>query len=372
MRRACYIFASLIPIAVVIIAVSLGFIKAPGARATASAAVCTPTGFMRDGIDLTAAVIDPVGTYSGTLDATGCNIGIYYSSGITAAVNNAEIFGANYFGIVNNGGNVTISNSRIHDIGESPFNGDQHGVGIYFADGSSAKGSITSNSVYRYQKGGIVVNGVGSSATIKHNSVLGLGPVNFIAQNGIEVGDGAQASVINNAVTGNSYTGSEGVSSGGILVFGGSCYASALTVKTSISKNILIGNDVGVFLSNLDVDPNNPNNCLPTTTATKITTSQNTIRNDSVNNTSGFGSPGSGYQAGVSDQGDFDQISANKICGKGYTPVPTPPPYLYRIDVTATNHAIVHSNTSCSKGDSTSSQAQTTTLRSEKQAAVFR
>jgi hypothetical protein len=162
MRKAFYILVTLVPIAVVIIAVSLGFTNARGARAAAHAVICTPTGFVRDTMDLTAAMINPLTTVSGTVDATGCNIGVYYSPGTTGSVNNAEIYGANYFGIVNNGGNVTISNSRIHDIGESPFNGTQHGVGIYFADASSATGSITNNSVYRYQKGGIVVNGVGS------------------------------------------------------------------------------------------------------------------------------------------------------------------------------------------------------------------
>jgi hypothetical protein len=312
---------------------------------------------MRDGMFLNAAMIGTPGTFTGTVNATGCNIGIYYK-GITATVNNSEIYGANYFGIVNNGGNVTISNSRIHDIGESPFNGTQHGVGIYFADASSATGSITNNSIYRYQKGGIVVNGVGSSATINRNTVLGLGPVDFIAQNGIEVGDGAKATVSNNAVTGNSYTGPNLASSGGILVFGGACYSSALTIGTRITNNTLIGNDVGVFLSNADLDTSN--NCVATKTPTRIFTNKNTIRNDSVNNTSGFGTAGSGYQAGVSDYGDYDQITYNKICGKGYTPVPTPPPYLYKIDTTGSRHPIVNHNTSCS-GDSTMSTPAATT-----------
>jgi len=111
------------------------------------------------------------------------------------------------------------------------------------------------------------------------------------------------------------------------------------------------------------IDTNNPNNCVAPTTPTKIFTNKNTIRNDSVNNTSGFG-PGAGYQAGVSDQGDYDQITYNKICGKGYTHV-TPPPYLYRIDTTGSNHPIVHNNTSCS-GDSTMSTQATTTSHANK------
>ena len=40
-----------------------------------ASATCTPTGFFRDGINLTAAQIG--GSVTGTLDATGCNIGAY-------------------------------------------------------------------------------------------------------------------------------------------------------------------------------------------------------------------------------------------------------------------------------------------------------
>src|ERR1700680_956963 len=269
MRKLFAIFAVLIPVLALVITASFAFRYSIGARA---AATCTPTGFYRDAINLTAAVIDPPGTFSGTLDATGCNIGVYYSPGAKGTINNAEIFGANYFGVVNNGGHVTITKSSVHDIGEKPFNGTEHGGAIYFADASSATGSITNNYITKYQKGGIVTNGVGTIATITHNIVIGLVPVNFIAQNDIEVGEGAKATVSNNTVTDNSYTGSNLASSGGILVFGGSCFSSALTIGTHITNNILLSNDVGVFLANLDAS------CIPTTTPTRILTQNNFIR----------------------------------------------------------------------------------------------
>src|ERR1700694_5966899 len=46
-----------------------------------SATNCTPTGFFRDNINMTAAVINPVGAVTGDVDATGCNIGVYYDHG---------------------------------------------------------------------------------------------------------------------------------------------------------------------------------------------------------------------------------------------------------------------------------------------------
>src|SRR4051812_37366334 len=45
-------------------------------------ATCTPTGYIRDSINMTAALINPVGTVSGDVDATGCNVGVYYDHGM--------------------------------------------------------------------------------------------------------------------------------------------------------------------------------------------------------------------------------------------------------------------------------------------------
>ena len=179
---------------------------------TAGAATCTPTGFVRDGINLTAAQIG--GTVSGSLDATGCDIGVYFATpgSVTAG---AEIFGARYFGVVNDGTSVTVEGASVHDIGNKPFDGTQHGVAIYFTNGGT--GTIDGNMVSAYQKGGIVVNGTNATsgaattAAITNNTVTGLGPVPFIAGNGIQVSRGAVAQVRGNAISDNFYTGEVGI-----------------------------------------------------------------------------------------------------------------------------------------------------------------
>ncbi len=343
MKRIFYVLAVLIPVAMVVGALSFSLLRINGTRA--SAASCTPTGFMRDSINLTAAlIVSPISpNVTGQINANGCNIGVYFGPGITGTVSNAEVFGANYYGVVNNGSNVKITTSRIHDIGENPLNGTQHGYGIYFTEDNPSKGTISKNVVWNYQKNGIVLRGVGSSATINTNTVIGQGPINYIAQNGIEVGIGAKASVTGNIVTGNSYSGTNNASSGGILIYGGSCYGGALSLGTKITKNIVVGNDVGVYLSNLDGA-----DCVPTFTPTNVVVSNNLVTYDAVNNISGNGD-GTGYQAGISDQGDNDQMKNNSICGLGYTPV-TPPPHLFFIDVTVTNSPTVSGNTSCLDG----------------------
>jgi hypothetical protein len=82
--------------------------------------------------------------------------------------------------------------------------------------------------------------------------------------------------------------------------------------------------------------------CNPPSTATRIVISGNRISDNAVENQSGWGD-GTGYEAGVSDSGRSDTIKKNTICGAGYRPV-GPPPHLYFIDTTFTNHPITVNN----------------------------
>jgi hypothetical protein len=175
-----------------------------------TSATCTPTGFVRDGINLTAAKIG--GTVTGTIDAAGCNIGAYNPT----SVSGANIFGANYFGVVVRGATANVTNSLVHDIGEAPLNGSQHGNAIAYIEGAS--GTISGNTVSSYQKNGITVSGAGTSASVLSNVVTGQGPVSYIAQNGIQISFGATAVVRGNTVSRNWYT-PTGTIACGLLVF---------------------------------------------------------------------------------------------------------------------------------------------------------
>lgn len=314
-----------------------------GTTTKTKAVGCTATGFFRDNINMTAAMINPA-SVTGVVNATGCNIGVYYGPGSTGQINNAEIYGANYFGVVANGDTDEISldilNSNIHDIGESPHNGTQHGIGIYwrafFAQGG-VTGRIVGNTVTAYQKGGIVVNGTGSQATIFDNTVTGDGHVTFIAMNGIQIGYGASASVMRNRVSDNSFIGTpgDGSASGGILVVGGAGYGTCpdnndcpYTVNSKINDNVLTNNDVGIYLSNLASDYSAP------VTATNIKAVNNTISNDLCFNQA--------YQAGISDVGNSDKIINNTISGDGYRNCTNG--FAVDADVSFTDRAKVHAN----------------------------
>ena len=118
---------------------------------------------------------------TGDLDAAGCDIGVYYGPGTKGSVKNATIKNAKYFGVVNYRGKVNVTNSTISQIGNTPLDGTQHGVGIFYtteetpggATSGTAKGTINGNVLHSYQKGGITVRGAGASATIERNTLTG-------------------------------------------------------------------------------------------------------------------------------------------------------------------------------------------------------
>jgi len=275
----------------------------------AGAATCPLTGYA----GLTAAVINPATTVSGTVDATGCDIGVYIDAG-EGTVDNAHVFGAKRFGVMVNGDAsfvaMDVTNTRVSNIGDSPLSGNQHGVGIYyrgFFAAGSASGRIVGNTVEAYQKGGITANGIGVSVQIRDNVVTGDGPTTRIAQNGIQIGYGATATMMKNTVTGNSYTGGYWAS-GGILVVGGAGYdtcpngrACPYTTGTRITQNTVDGNDVGVFVSNYAAGFTAPES------ATNIHVVNNKISNTVLLNPD--------YQAGISDVGNNDKMIANTITG---------------------------------------------------------
>ena len=144
---------------------------------------------------------------------------------------------------VRDGAYLDIHDNEILDIRDQPFGGAQRGVGIQVGRqyvGTSGTASIHDNTIDDYQKIGIVVDNAGSDALITNNTIIGHGPTNRIAQNGIQVGRDATATINGNTISGNEYTGASWWS-GGILVFH--------TSGVSISGNTVTGNNAGIWLT---------------------------------------------------------------------------------------------------------------------------
>jgi hypothetical protein len=219
---------------------------------SARAATCTPTNFWRDGINLTAAQIG--GDVTQTLDASTCNIGVYYGPGTTGSVSGADIFGANYYGVVVNAAAVDVTGSTIHDIGETQPNGSQHGVGVLYTTvdqagdvtGPSATGELSENTIFNYQKNGVVISGSGAAVIVQDNTVTGFGPVDYIAQNGVQISFGATAKVTGNIVTGNDYTPSKVTACGLLIYKAGGVSASKNGISSLKTDNDIHGNETDI------------------------------------------------------------------------------------------------------------------------------
>ena len=147
---------------------------------------------------------------------------------------------------VDGGGSAEIEGNHITKIEDAPLSGDQNGVAIQVgrqAESTTGSADINNNLIDNYQKNGITVDNTGSSATIENNVIRGAGPTGVIAQNGIQISDGANAAVIGNHVSGNVYTPQTVVSTVMLLLSSGPAF---------VSGNDVQANDVGIFAISTD------------------------------------------------------------------------------------------------------------------------
>lgn len=112
-------------------------------------------------------------------------------------------------GLYNAGG--TIQRIGIVNVEDTPFSGDQSGVGLYgaFDDGGRHLVSVQDITVEDFQKNGITFNSYENTPVIVDivgNTVVGKGATDVIAQNGIQVsGYALTANIEDNVVSGIAY-----------------------------------------------------------------------------------------------------------------------------------------------------------------------
>lgn len=95
----------------------------------------------------------------------------------------------------------TVQNFRL----ASDLDGCQSGTGIFVQSGGGqiSNVEIEDCSVHDFQKNGITGNEVGTTVSITKNVITGIGPTTGAAQNGIQIGFGAQGAISDNHVTNN-------------------------------------------------------------------------------------------------------------------------------------------------------------------------
>jgi len=111
---------------------------------------------------------------------------------------------------------ATVSNNDITSIRDNPISSCQQGYGIRVGteaviddeeEDDAGTGILTGNTITDYQKGGIFVDGSGSSATISDNTVTGAGKTKVIGQNGIQISNtDLESSITDNTITDNFYS----------------------------------------------------------------------------------------------------------------------------------------------------------------------
>ena len=303
---------------------------------TTDTPVFIPDGHTFEGMEHWIAAVDPVGgAFTGA---------IVRNRGTMAHVRNLKVKAQGLLkdgpcdagedrlrGILLQGASGSVTGSEVVDIrrnqrtvgnpeGTPRSCQEGHAIEVRNRDSSVVRTvELRNNQVRGYQKGGILVAGR-VNATVEENGVTGAGPVAHIAQNGLQLSDGATGEVARNQVSGHAYTGSTDVASG-ILVAGGPYFGIALVREALIQGNTLTGNDIGIYLDQAEADGSSP------ATATAIQVVGNTLRNDAVTN-------GYPYQAGISDLGGGNLIHSNVFSGAGYDPA-TQPGATFAVDVVA-------------------------------------
>lgn len=206
--------------------------------------ISIPDGFTLDGQGFKITASDPDGGFIGAVVKNGGN---------TANVINLKIVGNlgafcksgdnRLRGIFFDGANGSITRNDVSGMRRGPSSGCQEGNGIEVRntpfDGTHPNTKsvvISENYVEIYQKNGITANG-DVAATITDNTVIGVGPVNYIAQNGIQFGYGAMGMAMRNTIKADWYSGANWAATG-LLIF----EAGDITAH----KNMIEDNQVGV------------------------------------------------------------------------------------------------------------------------------
>jgi len=96
---------------------------------------------------------------------------------------------------------LKVRNTRL----ASWLNGCQSGLGIFVQSGNGGRSvvEIRGNQVSGYQKNGITANEAGTIVKISRNTITGVGPTTGAAQNGIQIGYGAEGEITKNSVSEN-------------------------------------------------------------------------------------------------------------------------------------------------------------------------
>lgn len=216
-------------IKIILIGLFAAFLLLPGAVATANGA-CSSTGVG----SLTAHYINEVP--ADPLYVT-CDIGVFFD--VDGAIDGVEIHGTVagakpvQYGIYVQGANVDVTNSSVAvEVGY----GHQFVAVTYRA---GATGTISGNNLTGPHRVGILLRGSGTSVVVDSNEIIGTGPKSTgWAENGIQIDQGATATVKKNLIADHWWDKDNFVSTGLLIQTDG----------VTAHQNNLHNNDLGAYL----------------------------------------------------------------------------------------------------------------------------
>src|SRR5882762_1160928 len=146
------------------------------------------------------------------------------------------------FGIAFQNASGEISHVAIRNFKLGTGLGDcQSGTGIFVQSGGGGVSNveIEKSTIHDFQKNGITANEAGTHVSVRGNVVTGIGPTSGAAQNGVQIGFGAQGAISRNTVTNNVWS-----------------PCTATDTCTAVATNILVTHSDGVEVTDNSVGIN--------------------------------------------------------------------------------------------------------------------
>ncbi len=214
---------------------------------------------------------------------------------------------------VEHGGSADIEGNHITQIEDTPFGGCQNGVAVEVGQSTSAttgSATVAANVIDNYQKNGVTVDNTGSSGQIDGNVIRGAGPTTVIAQNGVQISDGASADVASNWISGNVYSPQTYASTGVLL------YAPT---STYVEHNNVSSSDIGIYAYQVDRHTTVANNQVSGSTFDGITVESSTGGQIDANNSSDNTGPfGEGFGVYTTTGARFENDQADENATNGF------------------------------------------------------
>lgn len=145
------------------------------------------------------------------------------------------------------GGTLKATNVTVSGAAQVPLSGCQRGIGVEIGGGAAATtetATLTKVDISEYQKEGLAVEGNGTTLKLNSSKIMGAGPTEATAQNGVEIDPGVLYKITSSTISGNeceapscSLNGTQGA---GILSFGAA-------PKSSVTNSTIKENDFGAY-----------------------------------------------------------------------------------------------------------------------------